>query len=172
MIGEIIAIGDELTSGRITNTTSGYAARALFLLGHEIQAMHTIGDAPELIGKTLQEALARGVVVLDGAVGAVHRHPQARADQSDFSIGGFHLPLDGRPRSLGDDIVRAAGEVGSGRIAGADDGIGTNLDPQHAHPHVEPDAIGLLMDAGHRIQRIPLGASSAGEQGNQKPWQA
>ncbi|MDD2468661.1 MAG: molybdopterin-binding protein, partial [Desulfobulbus sp.] len=59
MIGEIIAIGDELTSGRIINSTSGLAARELFLLGHEIRAMHTIGDAPELIGEALKAAIAR-----------------------------------------------------------------------------------------------------------------
>jgi hypothetical protein len=35
MIGEMIAIGDELTSGRIANTTSGHAAHHLFLLGHQ-----------------------------------------------------------------------------------------------------------------------------------------
>ena len=44
MIGEIIAIGDELTSGRILNTTSGYAARKLFDAGHTIHAMSTIGE--------------------------------------------------------------------------------------------------------------------------------
>ncbi len=54
MIGALIAIGDELTSGRVTNTTSGYAARQLFLLGHEIRAMHTIGDDIDLIGATLR----------------------------------------------------------------------------------------------------------------------
>lgn len=71
MIGEIIAIGDELTSGRITNTTSGLAARELFLLGHEIQAMHTIGDVPELIGSTLKTALARAdFVIVTGGLGA------------------------------------------------------------------------------------------------------
>ena len=71
MIGEIIAIGDELTSGRITNTTSGYAARELFLLGHEIRAMHTIGDAPDLIGKTLKAALDRSdFVLVTGGLGA------------------------------------------------------------------------------------------------------
>ncbi|RWX45799.1 putative molybdopterin binding domain-containing protein [Candidatus Electrothrix aarhusensis] len=51
MIGEIIAIGNELTSGRITNTTSAFAARELFRAGHEIYAMHTIGDTPTLIGE-------------------------------------------------------------------------------------------------------------------------
>ncbi len=71
MIGEIIAIGDELTSGRITNTTSGLAARALFLLGHEILAMHTIGDAPERIGSTLKMALERAdFVIVTGGLGA------------------------------------------------------------------------------------------------------
>ena len=71
MIGEIIAIGDELTSGRITNTTSGLAARELFLLGHEIQAMHTIGDVPELIGCTLKTALSRAdFVIVTGGLGA------------------------------------------------------------------------------------------------------
>ena len=71
MIGEIIAIGDELTSGRITNTTSGYAARELFLLGHAIRAMHTIGDAPELIGDTLKAAINRSdFVLVTGGLGA------------------------------------------------------------------------------------------------------
>jgi len=35
MIGEIIAIGDELTTGRIANTTSGFAARHLFTAGYD-----------------------------------------------------------------------------------------------------------------------------------------
>ena len=71
MIGEIIAIGDELTSGRIGNTTSGYAARQLFLLGHAVRAMHTIGDDPELIGATLKAAIARSdFVLVTGGLGA------------------------------------------------------------------------------------------------------
>jgi len=71
MIGEIIAIGDELTSGRITNTTSGYAARELFALGHQIRAMHTIGDVPEVIGTTLKTALARAdFIIVTGGLGA------------------------------------------------------------------------------------------------------
>lgn len=71
MIGEIIAIGDELTSGRIVNTTSALAARELFLLGHEIRAMHTVGDAPELIGATLTAAIGRcDFVLVTGGLGA------------------------------------------------------------------------------------------------------
>lgn len=71
MIGEIIAIGDELTCGRIVNTTSGFAARQLFAAGHEISAMHILGDAPELIGDALLKAVSRvDFIVVTGGLGA------------------------------------------------------------------------------------------------------
>lgn len=71
MIGEIIAIGDELTSGRILNTTSGYAARKLFDAGHTIHAMSTIGDAPALIGKALIQAISRvDFIIVTGGLGS------------------------------------------------------------------------------------------------------
>lgn len=71
MIGEIIAIGDELTSGRIANTTSGFAASQLFAAGHEIFAMQTIGDSPELIGEALTRAIGRvDFVIVTGGLGA------------------------------------------------------------------------------------------------------
>ncbi|MEJ2057976.1 MAG: molybdopterin-binding protein, partial [Desulfofustis sp.] len=71
MIGEIIAIGDELTSGRILNTTSGYAARKLFDAGHTIHAMSTIGDSPELIGEALIRALRRvDFIIVTGGLGS------------------------------------------------------------------------------------------------------
>jgi nicotinamide-nucleotide amidase len=71
MIGEIIAIGDELTSGRIANTTSGFAASQLFAAGHEIFAMQTIGDSPELIGEALTRAIQRvDFVIVTGGLGA------------------------------------------------------------------------------------------------------
>ena len=70
MIGEIIAIGNELTSGRITNTTSAFAARQLFTAGHEIYAMHTIGDTPHLIGEALRRAIRRvDFVIVTGGLG-------------------------------------------------------------------------------------------------------
>lgn len=71
MIGEIIAIGDELTSGRIVNTTSGFAASQLFAAGHDIFAMQTIGDTPSLIGEALIRAVARvDFVIVTGGLGA------------------------------------------------------------------------------------------------------
>jgi len=71
MIGEIIAIGNELTSGRIANTTSAFAARQLFASGHEIYAMHTIGDTPALIGEALKRAIKRvDFVIVTGGLGS------------------------------------------------------------------------------------------------------
>ena len=71
MIGEIIAIGDELTSGRTVNTTSGFAARQLFAAGHETFAMHTIGDTPKLIGEALKRAIGRvDFVIVTGGLGS------------------------------------------------------------------------------------------------------
>lgn len=70
MRGEIIAIGDELTSGRILNMTSHFAAHHLFAGGHEIVAMATIGDSPELIGSALIKALDRAdFVIVTGGLG-------------------------------------------------------------------------------------------------------
>jgi nicotinamide-nucleotide amidase len=67
---EIIAIGDELTSGRILNTTSSFAARHLFEAGYEIYAMHTIGDTPALIGEALKRAIERvDAVLVTGGLG-------------------------------------------------------------------------------------------------------
>ena len=71
MKGEIIAIGDELTSGRVYNTTSGFAARHLFDAGYEIYAMHTIGDTPALIGEALKRAIGRvDFVLVTGGLGS------------------------------------------------------------------------------------------------------
>ncbi|MEN8200875.1 MAG: CinA family nicotinamide mononucleotide deamidase-related protein [Thermodesulfobacteriota bacterium] len=70
MLGEIIAIGNELTSGRIVNTTSGFAAHHLYEAGFNIYAMHTIGDSPELIGEALNRALKRvDFVLVTGGLG-------------------------------------------------------------------------------------------------------
>jgi nicotinamide-nucleotide amidase len=68
---EIIAIGDELTSGRILNTTSGYAARKLFDAGYTIHAMSTIGDTPPLIGEALLRAIGRvDFIIVTGGLGS------------------------------------------------------------------------------------------------------
>ena len=71
MIGEIIAIGNELTSGRVLNTTSRFAAGLLFSAGHEISAMSTIGDTPAEISETLKRAIkSSDFVIVTGGLGA------------------------------------------------------------------------------------------------------
>lgn len=71
MKGEIIAVGDELTSGRILNTTSSFAAGHLYGAGHEILSMATVGDEPESIESALRRALRRAdFVIVTGGLGA------------------------------------------------------------------------------------------------------
>lgn len=70
MRGEIIAIGDELTSGRVFNSTSRFAAARLFAAGHEVPVLVTIGDDQELIAATLLRALERAeFVIVSGGLG-------------------------------------------------------------------------------------------------------
>ncbi|MEN8258349.1 MAG: CinA family nicotinamide mononucleotide deamidase-related protein [Thermodesulfobacteriota bacterium] len=71
MNGELIAIGDELTSGRIVNSTSYFAASHLFGAGHTVAAMTTVGDEAEMIGQALLEAVNRSdFVLLTGGLGS------------------------------------------------------------------------------------------------------
>ncbi|MBU0680414.1 MAG: CinA family nicotinamide mononucleotide deamidase-related protein [Proteobacteria bacterium] len=71
MNGELIAIGDELTSGRIVNSTSYFAASHLFAAGHTVTSMTTVGDETEMIGQALLEAIDRSdFVVLTGGLGS------------------------------------------------------------------------------------------------------
>ncbi len=68
--GEIIAIGDELVSGRELNTTSSFAAARLFDAGHEIRYMTVIGDEPSDIKGALHLALQRSsYIIVSGGLG-------------------------------------------------------------------------------------------------------
>ncbi len=71
MNGEILAIGNELTSGRIINSTSYFAASHLFAAGHKVVAMATVGDDPKHIGEALLKAIRRAdFVVVTGGLGS------------------------------------------------------------------------------------------------------
>ncbi len=71
MLGEIIAIGDELTTGRILNTNSRFVASQLFAAGHDVVAMATIGDTANEIGTALKRAIRRAeFVIITGGLGA------------------------------------------------------------------------------------------------------
>lgn len=64
MRGEIIAIGDELVSGRVVNTTSSFAAHCLFAAGYVTARITTVGDEPEAIEECLLAAIRRSNFVL------------------------------------------------------------------------------------------------------------
>ena len=95
---EIIAIGDELTSGRITNTTSSFAARKLFEAGFDIDAIHTIGDTPQIIGEALRLALSHAdAVIVTGGLGPT---------DDDLTTEAVSRAL-GRPAMVNQEILAA-----------------------------------------------------------------
>ena len=68
---EIIATGDELMYGRITDTNSSWIARRLAELGGTLRRVTMIGDEPDLIASTLTEALDRDAhfIIFTGGLG-------------------------------------------------------------------------------------------------------
>lgn len=70
MYGEIIAIGDELVSGRTINTTSSFAARKLFDAGYSVKRITVVGDDIPLIIECLEKALSRSrFIIITGGLG-------------------------------------------------------------------------------------------------------
>ena len=70
MHGEIIAIGDELVSGKTVNTTSSFAARRLFDSGYSIRRITVIGDDIPLIVDCLHKAISRSrFLIITGGLG-------------------------------------------------------------------------------------------------------
>ncbi|MGQ9499440.1 MAG: CinA family nicotinamide mononucleotide deamidase-related protein [Dissulfurimicrobium sp.] len=70
MYGEIIAIGDELVTGRVRNTTSVFAAEKLFQAGYQVKGITMIGDDAEAIKSTLLSVMSRAnFVILTGGLG-------------------------------------------------------------------------------------------------------
>ncbi len=60
----IISTGDELTSGRTTDTNAGFIADKLFELGIEVVAILTVGDRPQRLQWVWKQALAQAHVVI------------------------------------------------------------------------------------------------------------
>jgi len=115
MIGEIIAIGDELTSGRILNTNSRFAAGHLFTAGHEIVAMATVGDTAAEIGSALKRALDRAeFVIVIGGLGPT---------SDDLTNEAVSIALD-RPATLHPEIL----EKIQPELIGAPDREGLDLE--------------------------------------------
>ena len=70
MHGEIIAIGDELVSGKVLNTTASFAANKLFAAGCQVNRITSIGDDPDDIEECLLAAIKRSeYVIITGGLG-------------------------------------------------------------------------------------------------------
>ncbi len=70
MKGQIIAIGDELISGRVVNTTSSFAAARIFSAGHKITRITVVGDSPDDIKQCLKAAIRDSqFVLISGGLG-------------------------------------------------------------------------------------------------------
>ena len=70
MYGEIIAIGDEIISGKVLNTNSNFSARALFQAGYEVRRITSIGDHLEDIKEVIRAAVRRSrFVIVTGGLG-------------------------------------------------------------------------------------------------------
>ena len=89
MQGEIIAIGDELISGRILNETSAFAANRLFLAGYSIKKILTVGDDPEDIRDAIDKAIEdSSFVIVTGGLG-----PTSDDITSEVAARVFGKPL-------------------------------------------------------------------------------
>jgi nicotinamide-nucleotide amidase len=120
MRGEIIAIGDELTSGRILNMTSHFAAHHLFAGGHEIVAMATIGDSPELIGQALIKALDRAdFVIVTGGLGPT---------SDDLTNEAVASALNRPPTLHPEILLKIEAYLAHSKISGQLPGNGVNLE--------------------------------------------
>ncbi len=71
MHGEIITIGNELTSGRTVDLDSCYAARRLTAAGLRVTRIVSVGDDYELVSKVLKKAVERSsFVIVTGGLGS------------------------------------------------------------------------------------------------------
>jgi nicotinamide-nucleotide amidase len=68
--GAILSTGDELTTGRIVDSNSGWLADKLFEIGVDVVAVLTVGDRPERLAWAWRSALERAdVVISTGGIG-------------------------------------------------------------------------------------------------------
>lgn len=149
MRGEIIAIGDELTSGRILNSTSCFAAARLFAAGYEVPVLTTIGDDLELISENLLQALARAdFVIVTGGLGTT---------SDDLTNEAVSAALD-RPATFYPEILRKI-QAHSGHLAPS---VRTSLEklawlPDGAHAlHTEAKSAGyFLVHQGKPVFFLP-----------------
>jgi nicotinamide-nucleotide amidase len=71
MYGEIITIGNELTSGRVLDLNAWYAAGRLTASGLRVMRITSVGDDAERVSQAIKEALEQSLfVILTGGLGS------------------------------------------------------------------------------------------------------
>lgn len=101
----ILVIGNEVLSGKITDTNSPYLCRELRMLGVDVGRILTIPDDVDLIAREVQAlSAAYDIVFTSGGIGPTH---------DDMTMDGiaaaFGLPLE-RNDSIVDRMERAQGK--------------------------------------------------------------
>ncbi|HDM74943.1 MAG TPA: competence/damage-inducible protein A [Deltaproteobacteria bacterium] len=101
MKGEIIAIGNELVSGRIQDTNTFFLAKELARYGFEVRSIKIIPDQEHLIIESLIEASKRSAfAIVTGGLGPTEDDLTAKAASK-----AFNLPLKRDPVSW--EILKA-----------------------------------------------------------------
>ncbi len=86
--GEVISIGDELITGKVGNSTAAFAARKLTEHGFTIHRITAIGDDPETIRESLEQALGRSdFAIISGGLGPTDDDITNEAVSAGLGIG-------------------------------------------------------------------------------------
>jgi molybdenum cofactor synthesis domain-containing protein len=88
----VLAIGDEILSGRTQDTNSSYIARFLGALGIDLREVRVVGDEEAEIVAALNALRARYTIVFTtGGIGPTHDDITADAVAKAFDVGiGYH----------------------------------------------------------------------------------
>ena len=104
MNGEIIAIGDEIISGKVLNRNSNFSARSLFHAGYLVTRITSVGDDIEAIKEVLRGAISRSrFVILTGGLGPT---PDDITNEAVAVALGLRLVENAALRAVLDSIPR------------------------------------------------------------------
>lgn len=148
MRGEILCIGDELISGRISDLNARYAAGRLWPLGLGLAGFSYLGDDPDEIVRVLRESLARcDWLVVSGGLGTTEDDLTAAA-----AARALGLPLIEHPRKLAEleALITSLGRQLTPEIRRM------ALMPEGAEP-LDPRAAGftITVDGGKPLYFLP-----------------
>ncbi|HFC46822.1 MAG TPA: competence/damage-inducible protein A, partial [Dissulfuribacter thermophilus] len=102
--GEIIAIGDEIISGKVLNRNSNFSARSLFHAGYLVTRITSVGDDIEAIKEVLRGAISRSrFVILTGGLGPT---PDDITNEAVAVALGLRLVENAALRAVLDSIPR------------------------------------------------------------------